>query len=101
MTAVSVWVERPSWITGALHRGLILLTHLAALQVTAAVVHRLAGLVARVQMKPRGAKTHNSFPWCHGALVTAASSGYKAQIWGEERTNNTKKLYRHRTTDED
>lgn len=31
VTAVSVWVECPSWITGALHCGLVLLTHLAAL----------------------------------------------------------------------
>lgn len=86
MTAVSVWVEHPSWITGALYCGLVLLTHLAALQVTAAVVHHLTRLVAGVQVKPRGTKAHNPFPWCHSALVTAASSGYKTHVWGEERS---------------
>lgn len=88
MTAVSVWVEHPSWITGALDCGLVLLTHLAALQVTAAVVHHLARLVAGIQVKPRGTKTYNPFPWCHGALVAAAPSGQKTHIWGEERPKN-------------
>lgn len=91
MTAVAVRVEHPSWITGTLHCGLVLLTHLAALQVTAAVVHHLTRLVAGVQVKPGGTRTHNSFPWCHSALVTAAPSGYKAQIWGEERSRNLRK----------
>lgn len=88
MTAVPIWVEYPSWITGALHRSLVLLTHLAALQVTAAVVHHLTCLVAGVQVEPGGTGTHNPFPRCHGALVTAAASGYKTQIWGEERTDS-------------
>lgn len=90
MTAVSVWVKCPSWVTGALHCGLVLLTHLAALQVTAAVVHHLTSLVAGVQMKPRGTEAHYSFPWCHSALVTAAPSGHKTQICGKERQENSK-----------
>lgn len=85
VTAVSVWVEHPSWITRALHCGLVLFTHLAALQVAAAVVHHLTCLVARIQVKPRGTRTHHPFPWCHGTLVAAAPSGYKTHIWGEER----------------
>lgn len=89
VTAVSVWVKCPSWVTGALHCGLVLLTHLAALQVTAAVVHHLTSLIAGVQMKPRGTETHYSFPWCHSALVTAAPSGHKTQICGKERPENS------------
>lgn len=92
VTAVSVWVQHPSWITGTLHRGLVLLTHLAALQVATAIVHQLTSLVAGVQVKPRGTRTHNPFAWCHSALVTAAPSGYKTQIW--EGKKNVKKWER-------
>lgn len=80
VAAVSVWVQRPSRVTGAFHRGLVLLTQLAALQVTATVVHHLTGLVAGVQVKPRGTKTHDSLPRRHGTLVAAAASGHQAQI---------------------
>lgn len=80
VTGVPVSVKCPSRVTGALHCGLVLLTHLAALQVTGAVVHHLTRLVAGVQMKPRGTKTHDAFPGCHGALVTAAPSGHMTQI---------------------
>lgn len=87
VAAVAVRVQRPPGITGALHRGLVLLAHLAALEVTAAVVHRFACLVAGVQVEPRGTKTHDPFSRCHGALVAAAASGCQAHIWGEERPN--------------
>jgi len=59
--------------------------------VTAAVVHHLTRLVARVQVKPRGTRAYNSFPWCHGALVTAAPSGYKTHVWHEEMEDSIEK----------
>lgn len=90
VTAVSILFEHPSWITGALHRGLVLFTHLAALQVAAAIVHHLACLVAGVQVKPRGTGTHNPFPRCHGTLVAAAPSGYETHVWGKKRPGNHK-----------
>lgn len=84
MTGVPVSVERPSWITGALDGGLVLLTHLAALQVTGAVVHHLARLVAGVQVEPWGTGAHHAFPRRHCALVAAAAARHVAQICGEE-----------------
>lgn len=84
MTAVAIGIEYPSRITGALHRGLVLLAHLAALQVKAAVVHHLTCLVAPVQVKSRGTRAHNPFSWCHSALVTAAPSGYETHVCGAE-----------------
>lgn len=80
VAAVSVRVQTPAWVTGALDRGLVLLTDLAAPQVAAAVVHHLTRLVAGVQIQPRWAGAHHTFPWCHGALMTAAPPGYEAQI---------------------
>lgn len=91
MTGVPVSVERPSWITGALDGGLVLLTHLAALQVTGAVVHHLARLVAGVQVEPWGTGAHHAFPRCHRALVAAAAARHVAQICGggrEEKSHN-------------
>lgn len=80
VTGVSVRVERPSGITRALDCGLVLLAHLAALEVAAAVVHHFTGLVSGVQMKPRGAGAHHTFPRCNCALVTTAASRYETQI---------------------
>lgn len=83
MAGVPVSVERPSRITGALDGGLVLLTHLAALQVAGAVVNHLARLVAGVQVEPRGTGAHHAFPRRHCALVAAATPRHIAQICGE------------------
>ena len=82
MTGVSVRVQPPAGAAGALDRGLVLLTHLAAAQVAAAVVHRLAGLVAGVQVEARGTRAHHALPRGHGALVAAAAAGHQAPVWG-------------------
>lgn len=83
MAGVPVSVERPPRVTGALDGGLVLLTHLAALQVAGAVVDHLARLVAGVQVEPRGTGAHHAFPRRHRALVAAAAARYVAQICGE------------------
>ena len=80
MTGVSVRVQSPAGATGALDGGLVLLTHLAAAQVAAAVVHRLAGLVAGVQVEARGTGAHHALPRGHGALVAAAAARHQAPV---------------------
>lgn len=99
MAGVPVSVERPSRITGALDGGLVLLTHLAALEVAAAVVDHLARLVAGVQVEPRGTGAHHAFPRRHRALVAAATPRYVAQICGGGRERKVTIFFQKRTKD--
>lgn len=103
MAAVPIGAQPPAWVAGALDGGLVLLTHLAALQMPTAVVHRLTRPVVRVQVEPWRAGADHPRPWYHRALMAAANLGHQTLIWEqrereqEVRTNSYLELERERT----
>lgn len=73
MTALPIRIEPPAGVTGALDCGFELLTPLAALQVSGAVVHHFTGLIVWSQVETSGAGTDHPSAGSNTTLMTAAS----------------------------
>jgi hypothetical protein len=69
----AIHIKLPSFITGALDRVLVLLTHLTTLQMMATVIHNFTGFIVCLELKSLRAGTDNSSSGNNRTVVATAS----------------------------